>query len=271
MIRFFKYSAAGNDFVIINEPTLGSFALTKEHIVRICDRRFGIGADGILLHSAPESKEAHAKMTIFNSDGSVAEMCGNGIRCFALYLIKDCGMHFDPLRIETGNGLLEARCEKAGNTYTISASLGKAHITDKTRKVVFGGCEFIRTGVSTGNPHLVYIAENGTGTDVEELWKLRELGYETNVELVTDIDLVKNCAKVDVFERGAGRTLACGTGGAAVVNTLLSIGKIKENQVFTVKYPGGDISYTVNSDGETFISGIPLKIFTGEFEGQDFG
>ncbi len=267
MIDFFKYSAAGNDFVIINESSLGSFELTKENIVRLCDRRFGIGADGILLHSSPESREAHAKMTIFNSDGSTAEMCGNGIRCFALYLVQDCGFSVNPLRIETGNGLLEARYEKAGKTYRISASLGKAHITDETKKINFRGCDFLRTGVSTGNPHLVYITENTTGIDVEELWKLRELGYETNVELVQNIDLAGNCAKVDVYERGAGRTLACGTGGAAVVNTLLKIGKIKENQTFTVKYPGGDIDYTINGDGETIISGIPLKIFTGKMEG----
>ena len=267
MVRFFKYSAAGNDFIIISEDNLGSFELTKENIVRLCDRRFGIGADGILLHSKPETAEAHAKMTIFNSDGSVAEMCGNGIRCFALYLITDCGLTFDPLKIETGNGLLEARYEKAGDTYKISAMIGKARITDETKKMNFGGCEFLRTGISTGNPHLVYIAENGTSIDVEELWKLRELGYETNVELVQNIDLVKNCAKVDVFERGAGRTMACGTGGAAVANTLLAIGKIKKNQTFTVKYPGGDIDYIINDKGETIISGIPLKIFTGEFKG----
>lgn len=265
MVRFFKYSAAGNDFIIINERELRGLALTKENIVRICDRRFGIGADGILLHSAPESKNAHAKMTIFNSDGSVAEMCGNGIRCFALYLITDCAFKFDPIKIETGNGLLEAHCEKAGGTYKISAMIGKAKITDETKTVDINGCSFIRTGVSTGNPHLVYIAENGTDIDVEELWKLRELGYETNVELVQNIDLVKNCAKVDVFERGAGRTLACGTGGAAVVNTLLNIGKIQKDQTFTVKYPGGDIDYTINDKGETIISGIPLRIFTGEF------
>lgn len=265
MVRFFKYSAAGNDFVIISEGDLGSFKLTKENIVRLCDRRFGIGADGILLHSKPETCEAHAKMTIFNSDGSVAEMCGNGIRCFALYLVQDCGFSVNPLKIETGNGLLEARCEKTGNTCKISASLGKASIIDETKKMNFGGCGFLRTAVSTGNPHLVYIAENSTNIDVEELWKLRELGYETNVELVQDIDLIKNCAKVDVFERGAGRTLACGTGGAAVVNTLLTIGKIKRNQTFTVKYPGGDIDYTINDKGETIISGIPLRIFTGEF------
>lgn len=267
MVRFFKYSAAGNDFIIIFEGDLGSFKLTKENIVRLCDRRFGIGADGILLHSKPETAEVHAKMTIFNSDGSLAEMCGNGIRCFAFYLIKDCGLSVNPLKIETGNGLLEARHEKVGNTYKISAMIGKARITDETKKMNFGGCEFLRTGISTGNPHLVYIAENGTDIDVEELWKLRELGYETNVELVQDIDLVRNCAKVDVFERGAGRTLACGTGGAAVVNTLLAIGKIKKNQMFTVKYPGGDIDYTINDKDETIISGIPLRIFTGEFEG----
>ena len=268
MVKFFKYSAAGNDFVIINERALGTFSLTKENIVRVCDRRFGIGADGILLHSTPESKNAHAKMTIFNSDGTLAEMCGNGIRCFALYLIKDCGFSFDPLKIETGNGLLEARCEKAGNTFRISATLGKIKVLDETKTVSVKGFIFERTGISTGNPHLVYIAKDKNCTiDVHELWELRELGYETNVELVTDTDFVNNCAKVVVHERGAGKTLACGTGGAAVANTLFLSGKIKQNQPFTVKYPGGDIDYTITGDGETIISGIPLKIFTGEFEG----
>lgn len=268
MVKFFKYSAAGNDFVIINERELGGFKLTTENIVRICDRRFGIGADGILLHSSPESRDAHAKMTIFNSDGSLAEMCGNGIRCFALYLAKDCGLTFDPLKIETGNGLLEARCEKAGNTFRISATLGKIRVLDETKTVTAKGHDFERTGISTGNPHLVYIAKEKNCTiDVRELWELQELGYETNVELVTDIDFVKNCAKVDVYERGAGRTPACGTGGAAVVNTLFISKRIKQNQRFTVKFPGGDIDYTITGDGETVISGIPLKIFTGEFEG----
>lgn len=267
MVKFFKYSAAGNDFVIINGCELRNFALTRENIIKICDRRFGVGADGILLHSAPESGNAHAKMTIFNSDGSTAEMCGNGIRCFALYLIKDCGFSFDPLKIETGNGLLEARCEKAGNTFRISATLGKAKVIDETKKISFEGTSFLRTGISTGNPHLVYIPETETGIDVSELWELRELGYETNVELVSSIDCTKNCAKVDVYERGAGKTLACGTGGAAVVNTLYLAGKIQKNQPFTIKYPGGDIDYTITENGETIISGIPLKIFTGEFEG----
>lgn len=268
MIRFFKYSAAGNDFVIINERELCRFPLTKENIVRICDRRFGIGADGILLHSVPESRNAHAKMTIFNSDGSIAEMCGNGIRCFALYLINDCGLSFDPLKIETGNGLLEARCEKAEDTFIISATLGIAKIMDETKTVSAKGNEFERTGISTGNPHLVYIAKDkNCPLDVRELWELRELGYETNVELVTVTDFVKNCAKVDVYERGAGKTPACGTGGAAVVNTLYLTGKIRKNQRFTVKFPGGDIDYTINDDGETVISGIPVKTFTGEFEG----
>ena len=268
MVKFFKYSAAGNDFVIINERELGGFELTKENIVRICDRRFGVGADGILLHSSPESSNAHAKMTIINSDGTLAEMCGNGIRCFALYLATDCAMTSDPLKIETGNGLLEAHCEKAGNTFRISATLGIAKVLDETKTVTAKGHSFERTGISTGNPHLVYIAKDKNCTlDVRELWELRELGYETNVELVTETDFVRNCAKVDVFERGAGRTMACGTGGAAVVNTLCLTGKIQKNQRFTVKFPGGDIDYTINDDGETIISGIPLKIFTGEFEG----
>ncbi len=267
MVRFFKYSAAGNDFIIINERELSGFPLVKENIVRLCDRRIGIGADGILLHSEPENSGIHAKMTIFNSDGSTAEMCGNGIRCFALYLILDCGITASPLVIRTGNGILEATCRKSGSSYEISATLGKARFIDETKHVEVNGCSFERTGVSTGNPHLVYIAEDRDCTvDVSGLWKLRELGFETNVELVTEIDLVKNCAAVDVYERGAGKTPACGTGGAAVVNTLLKTGRIRENQVFTVRFPGGDIGYTVKPDGETVISGVPLRIFSGIVE-----
>lgn len=266
MFQFFKYVAAGNDFIIIRESDLRGFELTKENIVRLCDRNSGIGADGILLHSEPESKKANAKMTIFNSDGSQAEMCGNGIRCFALYLILDHSFPLNQIKIETGEGILVARCGKSENSYKITALLGKAEIIDETKTVSFGGCDFIRTGISTGNPHLVYIAENGTNIDVKELWELRQLGYETNVELVTDIDPVKNCAKVDVFERGAGKTRSCGTGGAAVANALLKIGKIQKNKKFTVKYPGGDIYYTINTEGETFISGVPSRIFSGRFE-----
>lgn len=281
MVRFSKYSAAGNDFIVVRESDLGDFVLNSDNVRKLCDRHNGIGADGILLHSKPESEKADAKMTIFNSDGTIAEMCGNGIRCFAAHMVNDCGFSENPLSIETGNGVLPVKWEKSCGHFNVSANLGKAVFLNETETVSFQGMSFTRLGVSMGNPHVVYIcrqlsdeekksllAENDMREWAENLavslWKLRELGYETNVEVV-----ITDAGKCEPFtavcERGVGITLACGTGGAAVVNTLLRIGRIEKNQLISVNFRGGIVNYFINDSGETVISGEPLKIFKGEF------
>lgn len=267
MTEFFKYNGLGNDFIIVSEKEISPAELTPENVTRLCDRHLGIGADGILLHSAPEKASHDAKMTICNSDGSIAEMCGNGIRCFALYLIQQCGFSKDPMIIETGRGPLEVRWEKSGDSYSISANIGRGSVIAAPETLRIGGCEMERCGISMGNPHLVYFGKDlqDLSFSAHELWKERELGYETNVEVITHIDLEKRRADAIVFERGCGYTQACGTGGAAIVNSLYRMGHIGRNEKFTVKFPGGELGYTIDDSEETVICGPADFVFTGRF------
>lgn len=263
MTEFYKYQAAGNDFVIIKKPEL-----TSQEAEEMCDRHFGIGADGILVHF--DSQSSDAGMKIFNSDGSIAKMCGNGIRCFAAYLVNECGFEKNPLFIETGSGILEVKWKKLQNeSYSIEANIGKPEL--KNRETLrINDTNFEAFTISTGNPHIVLFPLEKINPEkiravAGQVQKSNSLNTEVNVEIITDINIKNRSVFAIVKEKGAGFTLACGTGGAAIIYSLFIKKTASPGKPWKVFFPGGEITYTLNDSNEVLMKGVPEKVFRGTF------
>lgn len=217
MINFVKMQATGNDFVIIN----GTGHKPSELAKRLCDRRFGIGADGLLLME--KSKKSDFKMRIFNPDGSEPEMCGNGLRCIAVFAHKN-KIAPAKMSVETKAGILKAEVKgkrvKINMMPPSSIKLGlDVSINGKNYQVHY---------VDTGVPHSVYYVDELDNTDVYNLGrKIRYHGLfkpkGANVNFVKSSG--KNSIKIRTYERGVeGETLACGTGAvaSAVISSLIA-------------------------------------------------
>jgi len=270
-LKFFKYHGTGNDFVIINFLEQDFNSLTQEVIVKTCKRNFGVGADGIL--AVLPSKTADYKMRIFNSDGSEPEMCGNGIRCFVKYLYDNNLMKNDIITIETLAGIKSSKTYTQDSKLLIEVSMGPALFKDEKlfydsylSKEISGGEKF--TSVSMGNPHMIILKDKKI-----DLGYLKKRGAElvdnefflngTNVEFLT----LKNDKELDmmVYERGAGITLACGTGACASVAALVKLGKSNFDNWVKVNLLGGVLEIMVKSDYEdVLLKGEAEFVFSGQ-------
>lgn len=228
-IAFRKYVAAGNDFIVVDGSDFGLCDGDEivRRLVRVaprwCDRHFGIGADGILLIDRLGGAESpHARMTIVNSDGTLAEMCGNGIRCASRYLERRYGLLRDgELSIETRGGLQRVRRDlhSEGN---IAVEIGRCEFVRNVNIALGDGFVFGGDEIDVGNPHVV-IELSGEETGIKpsqardeygaEISHYREFRFGANVEFMREI--APNALEMYVYERGVGRTLACGTGCVA--------------------------------------------------------
>jgi len=261
-MKFHKYQALGNDFIIVNED------VTSKEAKTICDRHFGVGADGILVHY--KSQKADAGMKIINSDGSLAVMCGNGLRCFCSYLVNDCDLSKNPILVETGRGVLEVSYKKAEEGFSVEANLGKPELMNGGFfEFSSNGVDCKGVGISMGNPHLVVfpltkINERQAKEIADEVQKNNRFGIELNVEVVTGIDKMSRSISMIVKERGAGFTLGCGTGGAAIIEGMNIDGIIKDD-LWSMTFPGGTAQYYIKN-GEVIMTGIPKKVFSGQIK-----
>lgn len=278
-MKFTKMHGLGNDFIVIDEREkqikTDFIGLAK----KLCDRHLGIGADG-LIRVLP-SKTGDYKMEIINSDGSVPEMCGNGIRCFAKFIYDNEKKPKTEYKVETGAGILIPVLDvKNKNVTGITVDMGepilepakipmvgyKENLNQSIR--VFGE-EYIFTAVSMGNPHIVIF-----GVDLKNL-ELNEVGPDlenhkafparTNVHFVNIIS--RNEIRVRHWERGAGETLACGTGACACVVAGVLGNKLE--RVVTVHVPGGDLK--IRWDEKTnhvFMQGPAETVYSGELKGE---
>ena len=279
MIKFTKMEGLGNDYVYIdainqkieNRPELARF---------VSNRNFGIGSDGLIL--IEKSEVADFKMTMFNSDGSQAEMCGNGIRCVAKF-VYDKGMtDKTTLKIETLAGIkkLELNVED-GKVKTVRVDMGEPILeaekipvisTEKPVKNLILKAqdkEFRFTCVSMGNPHAITIVDDTESFDVkkygEELEVNKAFPRRTNVEFVQIVD--KNTIKMRVWERGAGETLACGTGACATA-VACNLNGLTDREV-TIKLLGGDLKIEWNAENNhVYMTGPATTVFEGELVKQ---
>lgn len=240
-LAFWKYHGLGNDFVVVEAAEL----MAAARAVRLCDRRRGIGADGV-LSVLPPRKGGVAYMHIYNSDGSVAAMCGNGIRCVARHIAERRGLAGE-LAIETDAGVRRCLVHRArtGDVESVSVEMGPARYEGEQVFEVAGE-RLAGHRVSMGNPHAVFFGESSReratriGPAVE-----RAVAGGVNAGFAAPraggIDLV-------VWERGAGLTDACGTGACAAAVAAVKMGIVPAGEPLEVRLPGGALGITVGPD-----------------------
>ena len=277
--QFIKYQSLGNDFIIFDwykKPSLfiqvelsgGHFgALVK----RLCDRHFGIGADGVLVITNDQQYGCPV-MSIYNADGSKAESCLNGLRCVADYLVAH---HHLPGEFQIQLGVRMIDCmvhQEPDGTRTITTHVGSAAVLGQQTVTTAGGT-FIGTMVSVGNPHffieqqvsLEWLALHGKAIESHELFP-----QKTNVEFFWQypepviIDVVKSYG-ITVYERGAGITLACSSGAAAFTGLLRSTGQINDHEKISITMPGGMVMAWINS-GVISLQATAQLVFSGLLE-----
>ena len=276
-MKFTKWQGCGNDFVLFDcrEQEPADYAALS---VKVCDRHYGIGADGILV--VLPSDVADFRMRIFNTDGSEAEMCGNGIRCFARY-IYDCGLtKKKEFSVETGAGILVPKIILAdGHVTGIQVDMGEPHLLGDEipvaghdgKKVVdepirVEGTTYRMTGVSMGNPHCVVFVEDAEKFPVETLGSKFEhhamFPRKTNTEFVEVKD--RSHVRMRVWERGAAITLACGTGSCATLVAGVLNGKTDRKA--EIQLDGGRLIVEWAENNHVFMTGPAELVFTGEME-----
>ena len=245
-MQFEKYQSLGNDFIIFD----GEVALLPGFVQKLCHRRYGIGADGVI------SIQDQQKMRIFNADGSEAAFCLNGLRCVALYLSKKHGQHAPVITI----GSKTVACQVLANkvlSYVGNIDSYSQHM------IVVHGIPYEGYCVSIGNPHFLtfqsttldWLTQNGAFFEQHESFPNR-----TNVEFVTKEDSGRYTMLV--FERGVGCTLACGSAAAALVGLLFKKKEISELEPISVAMPGGFFEAYVK-DGSITIVAEASPVFSG--------
>lgn len=276
-MKFTKMHGAGNDYVYID-----CFSQTVEDPAslaqQVSDRHFGIGSDGLIL--IMPSSAADVRMRMFNADGSEAEMCGNGIRCVAKYAYDHGLVRALDIKIETGNGVLPLTMVAGtdGCVEKVTVNMGLPGLTRQDlpmtgasteqvvgQSLVVDDREFFITCVSMGNPHVVvYVDDVGT-FPVEKYGPLIEnnplFPRRTNVEFVQIVSPAEVIQRT--WERGAGETLACGTGASAVTVAGVLNGKTHSRIVNHLR--GGDLELEWIENGPVMMTGPAVEVFCGEF------
>ncbi len=256
-LRFAKYEGLGNDFVVVDE---GAWRASGLSAVSVCDRHRGIGADGVLL-VGPGQGEAVASMVVLNADGSRPEMCGNGLRCVARYLVDEgrAGEQID-FAVTTDSGARACRVE--GGDVTVA--MGPASLEGEVDADV--GEQSVRLlRVSMGNPHAVTFEPLPFEALAPSLAVHRVFAQGANVEFVTDRG--QGPLEVRVWERGVGPTLACGTGACAVAAAAWATGRRAAGDEVTVRLPGGELRVRGSGDGQVMMQGPARRVFGGEVSG----
>ncbi|MBN2898719.1 MAG: diaminopimelate epimerase [Clostridia bacterium] len=260
-MEFYKYHGAGNDFILMK--SIGDYTMS-EVAKTLCHRRFGVGADGFMV---PEASEiADIKMVYYNSDGSYATMCGNGIRCFSKFVYEEAYVDQTSFSVETGDGIKDVVLTLEGDevvSVTVKMSDG-GHVIDRHHfdmaEVQYEGM-YLHLGV----PHLVVPVEHISEKEITTYGPLMEKasvfpkGTNVNFARVVSRDQIH----VDTWERGAGYTYACGTGCCATVYSLHQAGMLEGKVRVFVK--GGELVIEVLPDQSVMMTGPAIKICKGVF------
>ena len=259
-LNFTKMQGIGNDFVLIDSRSEKLEGVDLKALAKnICDRNFGVGADGLII--IWPSTKANYRMQIFNPDGSEPEMCGNGIRCFAKYVFEKDQLKTDVISVETKAGIMvPTLIEEGGAVSAVEVDMG---IPKDEGKVSLMGFDFRK--ISMGNPHVVSFVKDLSTIDLAEIGPIIELDSHfpnrTNVEFVDIIN--DHEIRIIVWERGAGATLACGTGACASVAGAVLEGKTGKKVL--AHLPGGDLEIEWQDDGHILMRGPAEKVFEGKY------
>ena len=271
-MRFEKYHALGNDYLVF-DPKEGRESFSENEIVRICHRNFGLGSDGILLGPLP-SQKADFGLKILNPDGSEAEKSGNGLRIFARYL-KDVSLVTSiPFTVDTLGGVVT--CEVSEDNEVITVDMGQVsfrsdiipvNINGEAREVLneeleIDGEPIQYYGATIGNPHCVVPVAQAEKNMAMKLGPKLEVHpifpNRTNVQFLEVID--RNRIRIEIWERGAGYTLASGSSSSAAGAVARKMGACDEE--ITVEMPGGEIKLLINDSFEVKMAGPATRVAT---------
>ncbi|MBF2063446.1 MAG: diaminopimelate epimerase [Calothrix sp. C42_A2020_038] len=277
-IEFTKYHGLGNDFILIDNRSNSTPVITPDKAIQLCDRHFGIGADGVIF-ALPGQTGTDYTMRIFNSDGSEPEMCGNGIRCMAAFLadLEGASRQSDKYLIHTLAGTITPQLMPDGQ---VKVDMGQPRLlageipttlSSPEQKVIEHPIDVDAktwkvTCVSMGNPHCITFVEDVAAIKLEEIGPKFEhhpaFSQRINTEFIQIVR--RDYIKMRVWERGAGVTLACGTGACASLVAGVLTGKC--DQIATVELPGGllQIEWS-NIDQRVYMTGPAERVFTGKF------
>ncbi|MFO0668441.1 MAG: diaminopimelate epimerase [Polyangiaceae bacterium] len=264
-ISFDKYEGLGNDFLVV-EAAPGETELAPALVRRLCDRRFGVGGDGVLLVSPPTEDPSHlGRMRVYNADGSVPEMCGNGLRCVALHLASLRHLpHVDGV-IETDAGPRVVLVDRSRGHGEVRVDMGEIRVEEE-RTVIVGDEEVRLIAADAGNPHAILWPVVRGAHDRARLERLgpaieKHAAFPrgTNVELAS---FEGDEVRLTVWERGVGFTLACGTGACATVGVLVARGEAPVGTPITVHLPGGALRVTMDG-ARAIMEGPARHVFRG--------
>ena len=269
-MKFDKYHALGNDYLVL-DPSERSEALNEKDVIRICHRNFGLGSDGILCGPFP-SDEADFGLRILNPDGSEAEKSGNGLRIFARYLRDQGKVGTDPFTVHTLGGIVT--CEVSQNASVIFVEMGKVsfhsdvipvQVEGEAREVLdepidAAGHSLRYYAATIGNPHCVVPMDEVTRSLAREIGPVLEnhpaFPNRTNVQLLQIMD--RNNIQIEIWERGAGYTLASGSSSSAAGAVARKMGACDEN--ITVHMPGGQIGLKVDDAFNVTMTGPATRV-----------
>jgi len=278
-IPFYKYHALGNDYIVITPAAFGEEELTAETIRRICHRNYGIGSDGI-LHGPFDDRELDFALRIYNPDGSEAEKSGNGLRIFTRYLWDQDLIGSLPVRIKTAGGPVTAKIRRQGGLITVdmgqvSFDSRKIPVNGPARQVLnetieIEGIKLEYCGATIGNPHCVVLRSEVSADEARKWGPLIEheprFANRTNVQFMQILDRA-NIA-IEIWERGAGYTLASGSSSSAAAAVAHRLGLCDGH--ITVHMPGGRIEIEVSPDFEISMTGGVTRVAAGTIDPEIF-
>lgn len=265
ILPFEKMHGLGNDFILIENRHLPRDVDKQSLAKLLCDRHFGIGADGLIILDLSSTRESDFEWGYFNSDGSEAEMCGNGMRCFAKYVFERGLTEETTFLVKTKAGIIKPNIEEDGSV-TVNMGIPKLPKNLKEELQV-NSKTFTYTYVETGNPHCVIFVESELDDNVfydlgPKIEKHERFPNGVNVEFAKLLG--KSEIKVRIWERGCGPTLACGTGACATV-VAANINNYCDRSV-NVYLPGGCLKIKWDNDSNCiFLNGSVDFIYTGQF------
>jgi len=278
-MKFWKYHALGNDYIVMDPKELPA-PLTTEQVKTICHRNFGVGSDGILLGPLP-STTAKCALKIYNPDGSIAEKSGNGVRIFSRYLWDTKFVGNDEFALQTDGGIVRSTVFDGGKMSRVemgrvSFDSEKIPVTGAKREVInekisVGGREFTYCAATIGNPHCVLPLPEISTKLAHEFGPLLEVHpnfpRKTNVQFLKVLDRAN--IQIEIWERGAGYTLASGSSSSASAAVAHKLGLV--DRAVTVHCPGGLIKIEIRDGFDILMTGGVTKVAEGFISPEIFG
>lgn len=279
-MEYSKYHGLGNDYIMIHPDAVGDDpvgALDSDTVARICRRRFGIGSDGILLGPLP-SESADFALKIYNSDGSLAEKSGNGLRIFTRFLWDSGFVTDQPFRVETDGGMVT--CQVTDEGKNIRVEMGQVVFSSDAIPMRGPGREVLREelrvgdesvticAASLGNPHCVVLVDTPDEDEARRLGPLIEhhadFPQRTNVQFMTALD--RNNIRIEIWERGSGYTMASGSSSTASAAVARRLGWCDDE--ITVHMPGGRLQLSFDDAFRATLNGPVARVGTGRIAGD---